>query len=213
MTAASKEVAWQPGGHLDLWSLMTWYPAVTGQCPSSPSSLGLYCVYPSLAQLVRCFQSRDVFCYHTVFLHSEFLWRLKLVMSVWSQGPSSSGWVWNRCKLHIYYNYNQNRNHHNVASNWFRSSMKISLGPSCLGFSVVDKNMWLRLVLWEGYGVYLVVVFHKVDLQALADVVRQVREVLLVLFWQDDAGHSSTTGLKGICKIQVKLLRNTNSKM
>lgn len=36
---------------------------------------------------------------------------------------------------------------------------------------------------------------HKVNLQALGDVVRQVREVLFVLSRQDDAGHTTTAGL------------------
>lgn len=38
------------------------------------------------------------------------------------------------------------------------------------------------------------VMIHKVDLQALCDVVWQVREVFPVLRWQNDAGHTSTTG-------------------
>lgn len=77
-----------------------------------------------------------------------------------------------------------------------------------LGFVVPNPSLsWLcfitvvgsrlRLGLWESDRVYLTVVIHKMDLQALGDVVLQVREVLPVLSWQDDAGHTSTTGLRG----------------
>lgn len=61
--------------------------------------------------------------------------------------------------------------------------------------TVFESRLWL--VLWKHNWVDLAVVIHKVDLQALGDVVRQVREVLPVLSWQDDAGYTGTTGLTG----------------
>lgn len=57
--------------------------------------------------------------------------------------------------------------------------------------SASPRETRLGPVLWKDYLVDLAVVVHKVDLQALADVVRQVGEVLPVLSRQNDAGHPS----------------------
>ena len=57
------------------------------------------------------------------------------------------------------------------------------------------SECWLGGVLWKHSGVDLAVVINEVDLQAIGDVVRQVREVLPVLRWQDHAGHTSSTCL------------------
>lgn len=75
-------------------------------------------------------------------------------------------------------------------------AIKLGQSPSCRDFSAVVEST-LRLVLWESNGVDLAVVIHKVDLQALTDVVGQVRKVLPIFIWHDDAGHTSTTGLIG----------------
>lgn len=84
----------------------------------------------------------------------------------------------------------------NVEMNRLLSVIERSPSLSWLGFS----TSWLWLVLWEGNWVDLAVVIHKVDLQALGDVVWEVREVFPVLSWQDYAGHTSATGLKQMRK-------------
>lgn len=93
--------------------------------------------------------------------------------------------------------YNQN-----VEINRLLSVIERSPSLSWLGFS----TSWLWLVLWEGNGVDLTVVIHKVDLQALGDVVWQVREVFPVLSWQDYAGHTSATSLKQMRKSFIQAL-------
>lgn len=54
----------------------------------------------------------------------------------------------------------------------------------------------LGSVLWKNNRVDLAVVIHEVDLQAFGDVICQVREVLPVFSWQDNASHTSTPRLK-----------------
>lgn len=201
-----------------------------GQC-SSPS---LYCVCPSLAQLAAWFQSSDVVLYHMmVFLHSGALWWLKqnYMWGIAKEAvPLDDFGRANVVRVQIacvqesvknpqmdFSHYNQNDNKCYVVRFWVLQSHRkksLSILVSWLGFSArVESMLWL--VQWKDNGVDLAVVIHKVDLQALGDVVWQVREVLPVFSWQDNAGHTSTPGLTRTRKSSSNsgVNRHTNLKL